>query len=166
MILSHCWCLYLAVVKFLFLFWNVILYEFLHSESSPLLHILIDAFPLPQVIFILKLFIDGCTLGAKSYCTNQFLADILISGTLVVTGVKKLHLLRWNPNVLSYHVVASVTCQLLWYELLELERTLICFWCDGISYAFSIFMRCLLHQQQLLVMAMFPLLFLKSVSIL
>lgn len=89
MVLSHCWCLYLAVLKFLFLFWNVILYEFLHSESSPLLHILIDAFPLPQVIFILKLFIDGCTLGAKSYCTNQFLADILISGTLVVTGVKK-----------------------------------------------------------------------------
>lgn len=114
----------------------------------------------------LKLFIDGCTLGAKSYCTNQFLADILISGTLVVTGVKKLHLLRQNPNVLSYHIVASVTCQLLWYELLELERTLICFWCDGISYAFTIFMRCLLYQQQHLVMAMFLLLLLKSVPIL
>lgn len=69
--------------------WNVILHEFLHSESIPPLHILIDIFPLPHVIFIVNIFIDGWFFGAKSYCTNQFLADILILGTLVVTGVKK-----------------------------------------------------------------------------
>lgn len=120
----------------------------------------LDVFPLPQVIFILKIFIDGCTFGAKSYCNDQFVEDILIAGTLVVTGVKNQnHLLRQNPNVLSYHIVASVICQFLWCELLELERTLIFFLCDGISYAFIISIRCLLHCQQLLVMAMFPLLF-------
>lgn len=90
---------------------------------------------------------------SQEYCTNQFLTDTLIPGTSVVTGVKKSHLLRQNPNVLSCHVVASVICQLLWCELLELERTLIFFSCDGISCAFIVSVRCLLHCQQLLVMA-------------
>lgn len=66
MVLSHCWCLHLAVLKFLFLFWNTLPYEFIHSESSTLLHILIDVFWLPLVIFILKIFlIAGCTFGAE-----------------------------------------------------------------------------------------------------
>lgn len=81
-------------------------------------------------------------------------------------GQKKPHLLRQNPNVLSYHVVASVICQFLWCELSVLERKLIFFLYDGISYAFIISMRCSLHCQQLLVVAMFPVLFLKSLSIL
>ena len=135
MVLSHRWWLHLAVLKFQFLFWNV-LYEFLHPESSSLLHTLIDVFPLPQVIFILIIFIDGC------YCSNQFLADTLISGTLVVAGVKKKNLLKGNPNILSYHIEASVIGQFLWCELLELERTLIFFLCDGILYAFIISMMC------------------------
>lgn len=74
-----------------------------------------------------------------SYCTNQFLADTLISDIKVSTGVKKSqHLLKQNPNLLSYHVVASVMHQFLWCELLELERTLIFLLCDGIPYTFII----------------------------
>lgn len=73
---------------------------------------------------------------SMSYCTNQFLADILSSDTGFYWGKKPQYLLKQNPNLLSYHVVASVTHQFLCWEL-ELERTLIFFLCDGILHAFS-----------------------------
>lgn len=166
MILSHCWCLHLAVFKFLFLFWNALLYEFLCSESSTLLHILIDVFCLSQVIFILKIFIDGCTFGAELLHQSVFSIYTHLRHFGCYWGKKTQHPLRQNANLLSYHVVASVILQFLWCELLELERTLILFLRDEIPYAFIISTRCWLYCKWFFVMAMLLLLFLRSVSIL
>lgn len=165
MILSHFWCLNLAMLNFISLFWNAFLYEFIHSESSILLHILIDIFCLPQVIFIFKIFIDGFTFGGKLLHQSVFSRYTNLRHLDFYWGKKPQHLLKQNANLLSYYVAASVIGQFLWCEL-ELERTLIFFLCNGIPYAFIISSRCLLYCQWFFVMAMFLPPFLRSVSIL
>lgn len=131
-------------------------------------------FPCARGYFYFKnIFIYACAFEAMSYCTNQFLADILISGTQVVTVLKQTKK-QTNKTITE---TKSICITALWHqsyisfcgvkiELIKLQRTPSFSLCNGIPYAFIISMRCPLRCQQLLLMTRISLLFLKSVSVL